>query len=105
MFCVASFARGPTASELTYVHGSVLEESQRLSLKLSYRSGPPTMAPVSSLGFGESLVNQYVKLMAQFTILSEDIWGTEAPLWCACTGGFGPNPTMYDLPLGFSPSK
>ena len=66
--CVASFARTPIKIELTYVQGSVLDESQRLSTKLSKRSGPPIMAPVSSLGFGASLVNQFAKLSPQLTI-------------------------------------
>ena len=63
------------------------------------------MAPVSSLGFGPFLVNQFTKLMEQLTVSSFDKMGTEAPLWCACVGGDFPNPTMYDLSSGLLPSK
>ncbi|GKV00045.1 hypothetical protein SLEP1_g12802 [Rubroshorea leprosula] len=67
-------------------------------MKLSCLSGPPTIAPVSSLGLSESLLYQFTKLMGQLTSLLASSTGTEAPLWCGFFGGLFPNPAIYDLP-------
>lgn len=64
---MARAARGPMERELMYVQGSVQDELPRLSEKLSPPSGPPMIAPVSSLGLGRSGVNHSLKLIPQLT--------------------------------------
>lgn len=69
--------RRPTMTAVLYVVGSPCIELFLESIYVSLRNGPPTRAPVATLGFG-SVESRYFQPSLQLVSAS---LGMEAPLW------------------------
>lgn len=80
--------------------GSVQLQLDRLSLNLSKRSGPPTMAPVTVLGLGVGASRHRHPPLHEYLVLS---LGMEAPRWWTCLGYLDPYPTTQLIFNGLSP--
>ena len=81
-FCPRAAAQAPTNAALMYVAGSECVESSLLSLKWSFPSVPPTMAPTWVLGLGLLVGNHDEKPSLQVTFLGRAlIDGMEELRW------------------------
>lgn len=83
---VTKAERRPIITALLYVLGSVCIVLFLESMNVSFRNGPPTNAPVATLGFGWSDLS-HLKPSLQPVVASA---GIEAPLWWTNCGYLSP---------------